>query len=152
MVEKRKDAYSRLQSCSCRRWWCRYWWSCRWVRNKRANHKSMWQRYGVWGLGLLRRGYIGGSDLYCGGGLVLTHYLITWLGNGRSTRHSWRVITLRPGALLENFFMFHTIAVHLIKTVHFFGLGKTIWPGSIPGDILSKNSVHPDDRTTSYCL
>jgi hypothetical protein len=41
-----------------------------------------------------------------GVGPVLTPRLVTWLGNRRSTRHSWGVITLRPGALLEISFLF----------------------------------------------
>jgi hypothetical protein len=38
------------KSLSCRRVWCRGWWGRWWMRTRRANHKSMWQRYGVWGL------------------------------------------------------------------------------------------------------
>jgi hypothetical protein len=47
----KKDAYSKLRSCSCRRegWsWCR----CRWMRTRRTDHKSMRQRFGVWELSL----------------------------------------------------------------------------------------------------
>jgi hypothetical protein len=54
-----------------------------------------------------------------GGGLVLTHYLITWLGKGWSTRHSWRVITLRPGTLLE-FILFFTWSSTPNKNVHYY--------------------------------
>ncbi len=44
---QRLSAYSRLQSCSCRGVWCRGWWGCWWMRTRRANHKSMWQRNGI---------------------------------------------------------------------------------------------------------
>ncbi len=47
---KKKDAYSMLQSLSCRRGWCRGWWSRWWVRTSIANHRSMRQRHGIWGL------------------------------------------------------------------------------------------------------
>ncbi len=51
-IEKRKDAYSMLQSWSCRRGRCRSWWRCRWMRTRIANHRSMWQRLGILGLSL----------------------------------------------------------------------------------------------------
>jgi hypothetical protein len=35
------------------------------------------------------------------GGLVLTHYLITWSGNGRSTRHLWWVTKSDPAHCQE---------------------------------------------------
>ncbi len=44
---KRKDAYSRLQSCSCWGEWWRWWWGCWRMRTRSANHKSMWQRNGI---------------------------------------------------------------------------------------------------------
>ncbi len=55
-VEKGKDAYSRLQTCTCWGGWCRWWWGCRWLRTRSANHKSMWQRNGIWSLSLESEG------------------------------------------------------------------------------------------------
>jgi hypothetical protein len=49
------------------------------------------------------------------GGLVLTHYLITWPGNRRSMRHSRGVIMLRPRALLEISLILYTIAARQMK-------------------------------------
>jgi hypothetical protein len=40
-------------------------------------------------------------------------------GSGRSTRHSRRVITLRPGALLEIYFLFIDSSTP-IKSIHYF--------------------------------
>jgi hypothetical protein len=42
--------YSMLQSWSCRRGWCRGWWSQWWVRTSITDHRSLRQRYGIWGL------------------------------------------------------------------------------------------------------
>ncbi len=53
---KKKDAYSMLQSWSCRRGWCWGWWSQWWVRTRIANHRSVWQRYGISGLSLKNEG------------------------------------------------------------------------------------------------
>jgi hypothetical protein len=78
-VKKERIAYSNSG------WWCRrekwsQWWWWWWVRTSRADYKSMWQRFGVLRIkhqkvGLNRRhnAYTAG-----GGGLVLTHHLITW--------------------------------------------------------------------------
>ncbi len=58
-------------------------------------------------------------------------------GNRQSTRHSRRVITLRPGALLEIYFLFiKSSTLNKIYTL-FLWLGKTIHPGSIHGDTVS---------------
>ncbi len=75
--------------------------------------------------------------------MVLTHYLITWSGNGQSKQHSWRVITLRPGTLLEIFFMFHTIAVRLIKNC-------TLWLLTGEDDIARFNSWRYRNDYTGY--
>ncbi len=48
-VEEGKALTLGSRICCCRRW-CWWRWRCRWVRTRRANHKSMWQRYSVWGL------------------------------------------------------------------------------------------------------
>ncbi len=66
-------------------WWCRWekwrqwrWW---WVRTSRANHKSMWQRFGVLRVQHQKVGYNRWPIAYtavAGGGLVLTQHLITW--------------------------------------------------------------------------
>jgi hypothetical protein len=60
--------YSMLQSWNCRRGWCCRRWRCRWVRTTITDHRSVWQRCGIWGL----------AQKTSGGGGVLTHYLITW--------------------------------------------------------------------------
>jgi hypothetical protein len=83
-----------LQSWNCRRVWCQGWWGRLWMKTRRANHKSMWQRYGVWGLS---PGIVAGSH-------TLPNHVT---GNGQSTWHSGWVITLRPGALLEISFSLH---------------------------------------------
>ncbi len=41
---------SRICCCGMLCCWC--WWRCRWLRTRHANHKSIWQRFGVWGLNL----------------------------------------------------------------------------------------------------
>jgi hypothetical protein len=46
--EKRKDAYSMLQSWTFSRGWCRRRWRCRWVRTTMASHRAVWQRNSVW--------------------------------------------------------------------------------------------------------
>jgi hypothetical protein len=118
---KKKDAYSMLQGCCCRR---KGWSRCRhgWMRTRRANHKSLRQCFSICG----------------GGGLVLTHHLDTWLGNGQSTRHSQGVIMMKPGALLEIFFFSH--ACNMPKTIQYYfsDWWRRISPGSIPGDTLAR--------------
>ncbi len=52
---KKKDAYSGLQTCSCWGGWWWWWWGCWWMRTRSANHKSMWQRNGIWSLSLEAR-------------------------------------------------------------------------------------------------
>ncbi len=70
---KKKDAYSRLQACNCWGGWWRWWWGCWWMRTRSANHKSIWQRNGIWSLSLESEGKIVGLDLYCGGGGWFSH-------------------------------------------------------------------------------
>jgi hypothetical protein len=63
----KKDTYSKLWGCSCRReGWsqCR----CRWMRTMRAIHKSMRQRFGIWGLSSKSGVQIGNPGPYCKGG------------------------------------------------------------------------------------
>ncbi len=73
------DAYSMLQSWSCRRGWCRGWWSRWWVRTTITDHRSLRQRYGTWGLSPENEGEISLHLSWVGVGSVLTHYLIMWL-------------------------------------------------------------------------
>jgi hypothetical protein len=55
LPEKKHHGYKKKRTltlnfgCCCRRegWWR---WRCRWMRTRHADHKSMWQRFGVWGL------------------------------------------------------------------------------------------------------
>jgi hypothetical protein len=47
---KRKTLTLGFRICCCRKWCCRCWWRCRWVRTRRANLTSLWQRFGVWRL------------------------------------------------------------------------------------------------------
>ncbi len=80
-IEKRKDAYSMLQPWSCRRVWCRG----RVMRSMMNENQKSQSQVHVTALRCLRgkpgkRGF--NSRLWPvlrGGGLVLTHYLITWL-------------------------------------------------------------------------
>ncbi len=61
------------------------------------------------------------SALTCTAGGAGSHTLPNHVtGNGRSTRHSRWIITLRPGALLNFFYSFPTVAVCLIITIHYF--------------------------------
>ncbi len=66
-------------------------------------------------------------------------------GNGRSTRHSRRVITLSPGALLEIFKFFHTVAVRLKNngTSLFFDWGRRYSQVQLPAiQLVCYKAVH----------
>ncbi len=110
------------RGCCRRKGWSRC--RCRWVRTRRANHKSMWQCFGVWGLSPKSEGYIGGPmPVQCakGGGLVLTLHLVTWYGNEQYTGRNYQTFPHYCGMLNKHCTLL-------------FWLGKTIKPRSIPGD------------------
>ncbi len=113
-TDKKARTLTLNSGCCCRRegWW---WWLWRWVKTRRADHKSMWQRFGVWGLSLKN----GVKCPYCKGGLVFSRHLITWYGNRQSTRHlPWVIGPTRRTA--RNFQHFHMTAVHQIHVVHYY--------------------------------
>ncbi len=106
-------------SWSLWRWW--------WVRTSRANHKSMWQHFGVLRVkhqktSLNRRPIP--STCRGGGGLCSQPISVTWHGNGWSMQHSRRVI--RPAWRTATNFMFYSkFAVHNIFL--YLRLGKTTY-------------------------
>jgi hypothetical protein len=78
-TKKKKERLLTLDSgCWCRReGWSRWRW--RWVRTSHADHKSMWQCFGVL---RVKRQKVGVNRWLkahnAGGGLVLTQHLIMW--------------------------------------------------------------------------
>ncbi len=98
----------------------------------------MWQRFGVLRVkhqkvGLNRRPM---PILYCvegGGGQVLTQHLITWHGNGQSTRHLLWVIRLTR-CTARNCQNFHMTAVHQI----FYTLLFCVWGRQLTARIESR--------------
>ncbi len=120
IYKKRKDAYSMLQSWTCSRGWCRRRWRCRWVRTKMpitALCDSVTVsdfKPGGRGLNSRLRSILQGRGV-----LVLTHYLITWLGmDGQRGTHDGS--SGRPGALLQIFFPTQNSSTPYLTYIHCF--------------------------------
>jgi hypothetical protein len=106
------------------RWWSRWrWW---WVRTSRANHKPMWQHFGVLRVKHHKANLIRQPSAYiCRGGGVSSHLTpVTWYRNGRSKQHSRSVI--RPTwRTARNFIFYKRTAVRNILQYYFLDVGKT---------------------------